>query len=122
MIIPFRFNTAIVHRKSECGLRFHRIHHTETISSGKLRVGQYYILLSCARSVTRQEGHIFVVDEDRCFGCAACVALCPVDALCLDGLLVYVEESACTHCELCIPSCPVFALDIVQESVVEVIM
>jgi len=81
-------------------------------------VGQYYILLSCARSVTRQEGHIFVVDEDRCFGCAACVALCPVDALCLEGLLVYVEESVCTHCELCIPSCPVFALDIVEESLV----
>jgi len=122
MIISFRFNTAIVHRKSEYRLQFHRIHYAEIISSGKLRVGQYYILLSCARSVTRQEGHIFVVDEDRCFGCAACVALCPVDALCLDGLLLYVEESACTHCELCIPSCPVFALDIVQESVVEVIM
>ena len=81
-------------------------------------MGQYYILLSCARSVARLEGHIFVVDEDRCFGCAACVALCPVDALCLEGLLVYVEESVCTHCELCIPSCPVFALDIVEESLV----
>jgi electron transport complex protein RnfB len=57
-----------------------------------------------------------VVDDDRCFGCAACVALCPVDALSLQGLLAVVEESSCTHCELCIPSCPVFALDIVDEN------
>jgi len=64
----------------------------------------------------RQEDHIFVVDDDRCFGCAACIALCPVDALTLKGLLAVVEESSCTHCELCIPSCPVFALDIVAEN------
>lgn len=66
--------------------------------------------------VPREEGHIFVVDDDRCFGCAACIALCPVDALSLEGLLAIVEESSCTHCELCIPSCPVFALDIVAEN------
>ena len=64
--------------------------------------------------------HIFVVDEDRCFGCAACVALCPVDALHLEGVMVYVHELGCTHCELCIPACPVFALDIVRESTVMV--
>mgnify|MGYP002030500292 FL=1 len=57
-----------------------------------------------------------MVDDDRCFGCAACIALCPVDALSLEGLLAIVEESSCTHCELCIPSCPVFALDIVAEN------
>lgn len=57
-----------------------------------------------------------MVDDDRCFGCAACVALCPVDALSLQGLLAVVKESSCTHCELCIPSCPVFALDIVDEN------
>ncbi len=70
--------------------------------------------------MTREEGRIFVVDDDRCFGCAACVALCPVDALTLDGLLVLVDEPACTHCKLCIPSCPVFALDIVPKIKVEV--
>ena len=60
----------------------------------------------------RIPGHLFNVDEDRCFGCAACVALCPVDALTLEGLMVYVHESSCTHCKLCIPACPVFALSI----------
>jgi electron transport complex protein RnfB len=61
----------------------------------------------------RKAGGVFVVDEDRCYGCAACVALCPVDALILEGWLVIVDEPTCTHCEICIPACPVFALDIV---------
>ena len=74
--------------------------------------------VKCGESMGRLQGHIFVVDEDRCFGCAACVALCPVDALCLEGVMVYVDEPGCTHCELCIPACPVFALDIVRDSMV----
>ena len=64
--------------------------------------------------MVRKPGHLFVVDEDRCFGWAACIALCPVDALWLEGVMVYVDEPVCTHCELCIPACPVFALDIVE--------
>ncbi|HIC50094.1 MAG: ferredoxin [Candidatus Thalassarchaeum betae] len=66
----------------------------------------------------RIPGHLFNVDEDRCFGCAACVALCPVDALTLEGLMVYVHESSCTHCKLCIPACPVFALSIDPRGVI----
>ena len=61
---------------------------------------------------------VFQVDEGVCFGCAACIALCPVDALRLEGLMVFVDEPACTHCKLCIPACPVFALDIVKNSMV----
>ena len=63
-------------------------------------------------NVPRIEGHEFVVDDDRCFGCAACVALCPVDALTLDGILAIVDEPKCTHCEHCIPACPVHALSL----------
>ena len=55
------------------------------------------------------------MDEERCFGSAASIALCPVDALWLEGLMVYVNEPRCTHCELCIPACPVFALDIIED-------
>ena len=54
--------------------------------------------------------HRFAVLEDRCFGCGACIALCPVDVLTLTNKMVYVDEQNCTHCRLCIPSCPVFAL------------
>ena len=65
--------------------------------------------------MVRVPGYVFVVDDYRCFGCAACIALCPVDALRLENNLAIVDEPACTHCEHCIPSCPVFALEIVQE-------
>ena len=63
----------------------------------------------------RQAGLLCVVDEDRCFGCAACVALCPVNALTLEGLLAIVDEPSCTHCEHCIPACPVHALSLVRD-------
>ena len=54
----------------------------------------------------------FVVDEDLCYGCGACIALCPTNALDLVDRLAVVEQSDCTLCEFCIPSCPVFALNI----------
>lgn len=55
---------------------------------------------------------IFVVDEDLCYGCGACIALCPTNALELIDRLAIVEQEDCTLCEHCIPSCPVFALRI----------
>ena len=54
----------------------------------------------------------FVVHEDLCYGCGACIALCPTNALDLVNRLAIVEQSDCTLCEHCIPSCPVFALSI----------
>ena len=58
--------------------------------------------------------HVFEVDEDKCFGCGACIALCPVNVSDLVDRMIIVNEEKCTHCELCIPSCPVSALDIVE--------
>lgn len=61
-------------------------------------------------AMARRAGEILSLDEGRCFGCAACVAICPVDALDLSDLLVIIYEPTCTHCDLCIPACPVHAL------------
>ena len=66
--------------------------------------------------MARVPDHIFVVDEDKCFGCGACIALCPVNVLDLENRVAVVDESNCTHCEYCISSCPVFALEIVLEN------
>ncbi len=66
--------------------------------------------------MARVPDHIFVVDEDKCFGCGACIALCPVNVLDLENRVAIVDESNCTHCEHCISSCPVFALEIVLEN------
>ena len=60
--------------------------------------------------MARRTDETLQLDEGRCFGCAACVALCPIDVLDLDGLLININEPECTHCELCIPACPVNAL------------
>ena len=77
--------------------------------------GNFEMGRSLPHNMPRQSQMVFVVDEDRCFGCAACVALCPVNALVLEGLLAIVDEPECTHCEHCIPACPVHALSIVNE-------
>ena len=55
-------------------------------------------------------GHLLRVDDDRCYGCAACIMVCPVDALKLKGWLVEVDHATCTLCDHCLPSCPVDAL------------
>lgn len=66
----------------------------------------------CGLTMPRQVGQEFLVDDDRCFGCGACIALCPVNVLTLVDRLAVVDEENCTHCKICIPSCPVFALEI----------
>ena len=91
--------------KRENGVR-----NTEIVSFGRRR---NLLHRSFPRFMGRISNHEFVVDEDRCFGCAACIALCPVQVLTLSNRMIYVDEPNCTHCRLCIPSCPVFALDIV---------
>ena len=63
-----------------------------------------------------QPESLFFVDNDRCFGCAACIALCPNFALTLDSLLAIVDHDKCTLCDFCIPACPVFALSIIKKS------
>jgi NAD-dependent dihydropyrimidine dehydrogenase PreA subunit len=60
--------------------------------------------------MARRAGEILQLDPSRCFGCAACVSLCPIDVLELDDLLIIIDEPTCTHCQLCIPACPVSAL------------
>ena len=56
---------------------------------------------------------IFIVDDVLCYGCGACIALCPTNALDLVERLATVNQDNCTLCNHCIPSCPVFALSIV---------
>lgn len=56
----------------------------------------------------------FIVDDDRCYGCGACIGLCPTNALSMKELLAIVEQELCTYCEHCIPSCPVDALNIME--------
>ena len=58
----------------------------------------------------------FIVDEKLCYGCGACIALCPTNALELTGRLAIVTQDDCTKCNHCVPACPVFALSIIGEN------
>ena len=48
------------------------------------------------------------IEESECIGCAACLRVCPVDAIIGTGKWMHtVLESECTGCELCVAACPV---------------
>ena len=52
------------------------------------------------------------IDEDRCIGCARCLAPCPVDAIV--GAQKYLHTvliDRCTGCELCLAPCPVDCIE-----------
>ena len=49
-----------------------------------------------------------VISQDKCVGCAACVAICPVDVFDFENEKpVDTRHSACVFCELCVDVCPV---------------
>ncbi len=52
--------------------------------------------------------HVAVIDEADCIGCAACLPVCPTDAIIGASKRMHtVIADACTGCELCIIACPV---------------
>jgi len=52
--------------------------------------------------------HVALIDEAACIGCAACLPVCPTDAIIGAAKRMHtVIAEACTGCELCIIACPV---------------
>ena len=49
------------------------------------------------------------VENEKCVGCAACVDMCPVNALVVEDGKVKVTDD-CIDCGACVSSCPVEAL------------
>jgi Na+-translocating ferredoxin:NAD+ oxidoreductase subunit B len=59
------------------------------------------------------------IDEDRCIGCAKCLAPCPVDAIVGAPRLMHtVLVELCTGCELCVAPCPVDCITLEPASAV----
>ncbi|MBM3320059.1 MAG: 4Fe-4S binding protein [Candidatus Eisenbacteria bacterium] len=50
------------------------------------------------------------IDREKCLSCAACVAVCPLEALLLAGLDLVFAEETCTGCAECFRVCPTAAL------------
>ncbi|UOP04172.1 RnfABCDGE type electron transport complex subunit B [Conchiformibius kuhniae] len=55
-----------------------------------------------------------LIDENVCIGCAACIRVCPVDAIMGATKQMHtVLADECTGCGLCVPSCPVDCIEMV---------
>jgi ferredoxin len=51
-------------------------------------------------------------DEERCYQCGSCTAVCPTGALHVNRpqMTVEFESERCSACELCVKACPVRAM------------
>jgi ferredoxin len=53
-------------------------------------------------------------DEERCYQCSACTAVCPSGAISIDrkSMVVSFNPETCIMCELCIGTCPTKAMKV----------
>lgn len=53
-------------------------------------------------------------DEERCFQCGACTAVCPTRALYVQRpeMEVIFDRDRCSACELCVAACPAGAMSV----------
>ncbi len=53
-------------------------------------------------------------DEERCFQCGACTAVCPTSALYIQRpeMAVIFDKDRCSACELCVVACPARAMEV----------
>ena len=53
-------------------------------------------------------------DEERCFQCGACTAVCPTGALHIvrPDMAVLFQKERCSACELCVAACPAQAMEV----------
>jgi ferredoxin len=53
------------------------------------------------------------IDHEKCTGCSDCVAICPTDALGMQGdKAMLVRPDLCTYCTACEDVCPVGAIEL----------
>ncbi len=60
-------------------------------------------------------------DEERCYQCGACTAVCPTGALHIKrpDMLVLFESERCSACELCVKTCPARAMIVTFDKILE---
>lgn len=56
-----------------------------------------------------------VVEREKCVGCEACVAVCPVGAVRLIEGRALINDDECVRCGACIHECPMEAVQATDE-------
>jgi Pyruvate/2-oxoacid:ferredoxin oxidoreductase delta subunit len=59
------------------------------------------------------------VDEEKCFSCGSCIALCPVEAISIDNdSTVHFNKEKCvgSTCSVCVDVCPARAIKSVKQN------
>jgi len=53
-------------------------------------------------------------NEEECFHCGACTAVCPTGALYIERpeMIVAFDKERCSACELCVIACPAKAMEV----------
>ncbi|CAM3610901.1 4Fe-4S dicluster domain-containing protein [Smaragdicoccus niigatensis] len=59
---------------------------------------------------------IVAIDDEKCVGCRRCTAVCPSEALSMDGHLAVLTDSKCVGCFKCVEACyPYSAISIKRD-------
>ncbi|SMC18827.1 4Fe-4S dicluster domain-containing protein [Desulfacinum hydrothermale DSM 13146] len=60
-------------------------------------------------------------DDEKCYQCGACTAVCPTGALHIERpeMEVVFESERCSACELCVKTCPARAMIVMFDKAVE---
>ncbi len=59
------------------------------------------------------------VDTEKCFSCGSCVALCPVEAICIekDSTVKFNKEKCLgSTCSICVDACPARAIRSIKQT------
>jgi len=71
------------------------------------------------RGVSVTVPKLIEVDEEKCFSCGSCVALCPVEAISIDkDSSVKFDKEKCigSTCSICVDACPARAIKSVKQT------
>jgi L-aspartate semialdehyde sulfurtransferase ferredoxin len=71
------------------------------------------------RGITVTVPKLIEVDQEKCFSCGSCVALCPVEAISIDkDSTVQFDKGKCvgSTCSVCVDACPSRAIKSVKQT------